>query len=319
MNKESLDIEYLNCIKTLEELQSVNNGNTDSLVSLLYQNLLSYKFQVENSRKNFENLFNIKETIKEKVESIFIDFFSNKKMFKEFEISKLNQMELSLEGWNNLLDVLPEFLTVASIFKFHGKVQIAFRKNVIVIDGLIRNDPYIETQRSIVNEVTKKLLKRNQLLTFSAADSERTGLSQLKLKLDCSFNPEQVYRIDLLERVGEKSLLGFPNNIANYIIDPTLESIAQKHLIVEIDQELNVRSNTDLLDSIALSSQKTLLHFNFLFNPVTLVLPSRGTISKKASLLAIGNNDSQNYGIINSERKQDVFFRFYTIDLFSLF
>ncbi len=319
MDKIQTDLEYQKCLKALEELQFSKENEKDILLSVLYQNLLSYKFQVENYLKQRDSLDSVKETLQEKIDFILSNFFSNKKMFKEFEFIKTTNMELSLEQWNNLLDLLPEFLTVATFFKFHGKVKILFVKNYIVIDGLIRFDPYIESQKTIINEITKKLLKSNFLLTFNSSESERTGLSHLRLKLDCSFDPEIVYRVDMKENLGVVNLLGFPNCVANYLSNPIELSQVNQHLIIEISEEFAVKSSIGSVDIIDRVSEKSLIHFDFLFKPVTLVLPNKGVIAKKSPLIAIGNEDFRNYGMIESERKQDVFFRFHCIDLFRLF
>jgi hypothetical protein len=82
----------------------------------------------------------------------------------------------------------------------------------------------------------------------------------------------------------------------------------EDHNIIELENDLSVRHTFGKVQGTHLKlSGKELLHFSFIFRPVSIILPMRGVLSKNSAIRTLDS------------REQDVSNQFHIIDFFSLF
>jgi hypothetical protein len=109
----------------------------------------------------------------------------------------------------------------------------------------------------------------------------------------------------------EEYLVGFSNIFCQYRTN--LEDVEQvgEHNIVEIKSDLSVVHSVGLPElSRTESANKEILHFPFLFRPLSIILPVKGYLVADTFTRSL---DDEN------KRKQDVSKYFRTVDFFSLF
>ena len=84
-----------------------------------------------------------------------------------------------------------------------------------------------------------------------------------------------------------------------------------EHTIIEINSDLSMKHYMGIPELTRIeSANKEILHFPFLFRPVSIILPVKGNLVTQAFSHSLDDEKT---------RKQDVSKHFRTIDFFSLF
>lgn len=298
-------------LDALEDIQLLSEFSVSPLVSHAYFHLSEMKRKADAVSSGQVSHFDaVGKVLDEKLSSIVDEFFGNKARFKSYEFYK-NTKKIDLKKWNLVLDTIPEILSLVTLFNYHGAVDIRFDENRLMVSGLILEDGNLERSRKLIYVITRKLLRSKVLLTFNLEKTARAGLFKLDLKADLSHDDSLVYRVHFKINKQEQYLVGFSNVFCQY--RSQLENIKQvgDHNIVEIGSDLSVKHYVGLPELSRLdSANKEILHFPFLFRPLSIILPVKGNLVTEAFSRSL---DDEN------KRKQDVSKYFRTIDFFSLF
>ena len=138
------------------------------------------------------------------------------------------------------------------------------------------------------------MFSRNQILTFSVEDIDIPGMTALNLFIDLRFDSRFTYVIEIGHH--RKCSIGLPNLVVNYFLPKEDLLKKSKHLILEITDQMNLKHNDQVsfkeigLDKLV-SSGKEIIHFHFLFRPISLIIPRRGNIFPIENLF-MGEKDS---------------------------
>ena len=88
-----------------------------------------------------------------------------------------------------------------------------------------------------------------------------------------------------------------------------------EHNVIEVMNDLSVKHFFGIPDLTRLdSANKEILHFSFLFRPVSIILPMKGNLSTDSYSRSLATSQEDNYS-----REHDVSIHYRTIDFFSLF
>jgi len=203
--------DYEKSLDTLEDLQRLSEFSLSPLISRVYFHLSEMKRKAEAERLTLINPYEtINKVLDEKFENIVRDYFGNRLKFKSYEYQKFIE-KIDLKKWNLILEVIPEFLSIVSLFNYHGPVEIGLDSHSIKVSGLILEDGQVEHNRKFIYLLTRKLLSLKTLLVFKLNQSERTGLFKLDLKLDLSYDEDYVYQVKFHTHEFETLSIGFPN------------------------------------------------------------------------------------------------------------
>ena len=300
--------DYEQSIKTLEDIQRLSEYSLAPLVSRVYYHLSEIKRKTDSNQLSLVNPYEtVNKVLDEKFESILAEFFHNNIKCKNYTFEKKTE-KLVLDKWNLILEIIPEFLSVVSLFNFMGEVGVVLDHKKILISGNVLEDGQLELGRTFIYQMTRKLIKHRVLMTFSLNKSEKSGLNRLELKADISFDKNLHYNVKFSPNPAKNYLIGFSNIFSNYSLSEMEIENLEKHNIIELENDLSVKHTFGKVDSNHLKqSGKELLHFSFIFRPVSIILPMRGVLSKNSSIKALEN------------REQDVSNQFHIIDFFSLF
>lgn len=294
-------------LSTLEDIQLLSEFALSPLIGRAYYYLSEMKRKADEKTTSPVTKFdNVSKVLDEKLESIFSDFFSNKTRFKGFDYSK-STSKIDLKKWNLILDVVPEVLSVVTLFNYHGSVNVRLDENRLLVSGMILEEGHLQMNRKFIYVVTRKLLRQKVLLTFSLEKTTRPGLFRLDLKIDISHDEALVYKVKFNVGPKENYCVGFSNIFCHYraLLEDVKE--AGEHTVIEVGNDLAVKTFQGVPDLSRLeSANKEILHFPFLFRPVSIILPVKGNLSSEAFTRGLTG-------------EQDVSAYYRTIDFFSLF
>ncbi len=304
-------LDFEKSLDALDDIQMLSEFSISPLVSNAYFYLSEMKRKADElASGQVSNLSAVGKVLEGKLTNIIEEFFGNKSRFKAYQFNKISQ-GIELKKWNLIFETIPEILSVVTLFNYHGCVEVRFDQNRLIISGLILEDGNLEINRKLIYVITRKLLRSKVLLTFNLEKTARAGLFKLDLKADISHDDSLVYRVQFKVNKDEQYLVGFSNIFYRY--RSILEDIIQleEHNIVEIGSDLSVRHYFGLPELSRIeSANKEILHFPFIFRPLSIILPMKGNLVTEAFSRSL---DDEN------KRKQDVSKFFRTIDFFSLF
>lgn len=311
MSEKNYQYDFEKSLSTLEDIQMLSEFSVSPLVSHAYYYLTEMKRKADAiSSGRVAQFDQVGKVLDEKLSLIIEEFFCNKSRFKNFSFKKQTQ-NIDLKKWNLVLETIPEILSLVTLFNYHGSVDVAFDENKFLISGLILEDGNLERSRKLIYVITRKLLREKVLLTFNLEKTARTGLFKLDLKADLSHDETLEYRVHFKLNKNEHYMVGFSNIFTQYRTQLEDVQAVGKHNVVEIGCDMSVKHYMGLPELTRIeSANKEILHFPFLFRPLSIILPMKGklvTTSLSRSL------DDEN------KRKQDVSKFFRTIDFFSLF
>ena len=302
-------------LSTLEDIQLLSEFSLSPLIGRAYYHLSEMKRKADaNALGQVANFDAVSRVLDEKFESIFTEFFSNKSKFKNFEYKK-STARIDLKKWNLILEIIPEVLSVVSLFNYHGAIEANLDDNRLLVSGMILEDGHLQMNRKFIYVVTRKLLRQKVLLTFNLEKTAKPGLFKLTLKVDISHDDSLVYKVNFKVNPRENYYVGFSNIFCHY--RALLEDVKTvgEHNVVEVGSDLSVRHSFGVPDLTRLeSANKEILHFPFLFRPVSIILPVKGCLSTDSFLRGQSNGQD-----IEQIREQDVSTYYRTIDFFSLF
>ena len=298
-------------LEALEDIQLLSEFSVSPIVSHAYFHLSEMKRKADAiSSGQVSHYDMVGKVLDEKISMIIDDFFGNKSRFKGYEFYK-NTKKIDLKKWNLVLETIPEILSLVTLFNYHGSVDVRFDDSRLMISGLILEDGNLERSRKLIYVITRKLLRAKVLLTFNLEKTARAGLFKLVLKADLSHDENLVYRVHFKVNKHEQYMVGFSNVFCQYRSNLQDVNLVGEHNVVEIGHDLSVKHYIGLPELTRLeSANKEILHFPFLFRPLSIILPVKGNLGTTAFSRSL---DDEN------KRKQDVSKYYRTIDFFSLF
>lgn len=315
----SYQADFEKSLSTLEDIQLLSEFSLSPLIGRAYFHLSEMKRKADEVNLGIvANYDAVARVLDEKFESIFTEFFSNKSKFKKFNYYK-STSKIDLKKWNLILETIPEILSVVSLFNYHGCVEARLDDSRLLISGMVLENGNLEMNRKFIYVVTRRLLRQKILLTFNLTKTARDGLLQLDLKVDISHDEALVYKVNFKVSPKENYYVGFSNIFCQY--RALLEDVRKvgDHNVIEVANDLSVKHSFTIPDLTRLdSANKEILHFSFLFRPVSIILPMKGNLSTDAYSRSLANS----YGSSQDDsytKEQDVSTHYRTIDFFSLF
>jgi hypothetical protein len=311
MTEKSYQTDFEKSLSTLEDIQMLAEFSVSPLVSHAYYYLSEMKRKADaQSVAKISEFEQVGKVLDEKLASIIGDFFGNKSRFKGYEYFR-DVEKVDLKKWNQVLETIPEILSLVTLFNYHGSIDVRFNEGRFLVSGLILEDGNLERSRKLIYVITKKLMRSKVLLTFSLEKTARTGLFKLDLKADLSHDDSLVYRVLFSSQKDEQYIVGFSNVFCQYRAHLEDVKLVGEHNIIEIKSDLSIKHYMGIPELSRIeSANKEILHFPFLFRPLSIILPMKGNLVTTSSSSSLDDE---------TKRKHDVSKYFRTIDFFSLF
>lgn len=315
MGKNDYQSDFEMSLNTLEDIQLLSEFSLSPLIGRAYFHLTEIKRKADaKSSGQVAHYDLVAKVLDEKFESIFTEFFSNTSKFKGYQYNK-DTSKIDLKKWNLILEIIPEVLSLVTLFNYHGAIEARLDEFNLQISGLILEDGNLEMNRKFIYVVTRKLLRQKVLLTFNLKKTARTGLFKLDLKVDISHDESLVYKVNFKTSARENYLVGFSNIFCHYRTHLEDVKAVGEHHVIEVCNDLSMKHYFGIPDLSRLeSANKEILHFSFLFRPVSIILPLKGNLSTDAFSRSLSSRHDDEH-----KREQDVSTYYRTIDFFSLF
>lgn len=298
--------------KGLDTLMDIQQLSDQSMTKVLEQ---AFFYFSEIKRKadvisinNISKYESLRSTLKNHFNNILIEHFSNKKKYKGFSLVE-NFQELDLDSWNSLLALLPDVMGVVDLINYHGSVDINLSNSELKFSGFVLENNHLEMNRRLIYSLTRSLMNQEVLLTFKITDSEKKGLKKLEITADYSKFSSLDYCFDISEN-GNIFNVKLSGIVSKYILSKKDFDKIGEHTVYEILSNGDIEKR--VLDQAGLDySNKEILHFSFLFRPISIILPMKGSFQNSSAIAHLDD--------VISVSEQDVFKKSRKINFFSLF
>ncbi len=209
---------------------------------------------------------------------------------------------------DRLIILLPTILSVIDQFKFVGRLDCKIETGRIVFSGAMEFDQKINEIREEIYKLTRLLFAKKSILTFELQDEG----NKFFLTIVVDFMIGETYRV--VEMADEFGM--------DLVIDSLFDKfITEKrqigaHNIIEISEHFSINSLWGV--PTQLDKSVDLYHFNFLFRPVSLIIPRGGkffSLKNKKDLIHTGSG----YSVTGWDIKTCDCKPKYYLDLFSIF
>lgn len=315
--EKSFEDSYQNGLNSLEELGYLS----DPSIAPMLQQIQGHFANAKNS-VSMGHLTNLRSLVKSSMKHIFSQYFIENELAKHFHFT-VYENGPTLEKWNELFDYLPQIIKVLKVIKLKESIFINLNNNGMTIEGSISLnsslDGGLEDVRKEVYAVTRELFKSKVLMTYSLNDSKQAKFSNLKLEIDYSHSEREMFTFPLIEYQ-----LGFSNTLQNYIVKESEVSSLENHKCIEILPNGKTKEHEKFPTNYIKKhyNRLTLVHFSFLFRPLSLIIPYKGQLLPRYSRLNWGDTGSaipsfkKSNNIIKSSKKSEDR-NVYYMDLFS--
>jgi hypothetical protein len=310
--EQEAKIHFKRALSYLEDIQRLSEENVSPLIRqaiysfqqsntahLEYRPLLSDFPQVLFFWKSFTE--NLKQRLLERRD------LENVELLIESESLPLKQVEV-------LSKCLPSFIDVLCCLTFKEFVTIECREEQILAKGKIQLCSELENRRIEIYRLTRWFLKQGMILTFSHG-SILNDETEMTLKLRLPDLANQVALLDF-EKKGTP-LVGLSPIIADYKVSSDAALRLGRHLCIEITEDLNVEKYYRLPRRVLNEKSSTeIMHFAFLFRPVSFIIPRRSRLTKVDDRMMLGGTGR---GISTAQQEVDESNRgYFFIDILSL-
>jgi len=295
-------------LKSLEEINILGGQDLSPLVGAANHHFSELKRKALESIDKNQSFEKLNQFLASHLEAVFNGFIKQSKTITQAQIF-FNDTTWGNKEWNNVINIIPEMLNILELLNVSKNIQLLQEKETFTLRGWIRNDSTIEENRAKIYSIFRKLLSNKVLMTYSLNPDIRQDESIIEVKLDLSHDDNKLYSIKL---EGIESPLCFSNIFSNYVILDENKAPQYKHHILTIDKDINLNKfNSTVSDIINKEvgpgklGKKVLIHFPFLFQPLSLILPKEGIICMKDNEITNNYIDIFNLLSITNETEAD--------------
>ena len=177
----------------------------------------------------------------------------------------------------SLLAQLPLVLRILTLMKLGGDLIVELNEQFLTVSGLLkRNCGLTDNKESILDQI-KSLFSYKTLTTFKIRESDIENCAILDLKFDIGYKENLTYRVQTADIIGVD--LCMANQLKNYEISLEDFKKLNNHQVYKINNKCKIER---VLNYNQLNGQ--VIHFHFLFRPISFIIPKRGDLIDIKSL-----------------------------------
>ena len=298
---------HFNCLEAFEDIYSSGSSEVLPFVDRLY-----YHYDFLKKQKDV-----LQDSHYPKVSSL-LDLMFNKiiekyvtgnKNIHQFSIDR--QFEnFGMEEWNRLMSILTPMIRILNLLPLEEYMSMAIDKNEIIIKSFLKFDQEkIEGLRLDIYKQMRLIFANQSILTYELSPLKSELYHQITLKIDLSHNVDQFFCLN----IGEENdiLLGFSSIFFKYKSSiEHLDKIGAHHCI-EIDKNLNIEKFSYGDEEKKRFVNKEIIHFDFLFRPISIIIPNVGQrlsfqelMNQKVNIVPLNMDQTGSEGVSDSIQKQ---------------
>jgi hypothetical protein len=276
---EKIENSFQKSLQGLEEIQLLGGKDLTPLIANVSFHLAELKrtaLETIDENQCFENLNNL---LISHIESFFIEYIKQNNKLSQAQIY-FSDKSWGNKEWNSILKIIPDMLSLMDLISFKKNVQLVQDKDVFKLRGWIGQDCSIEKKRTEIYSIFRNLLKHKTLLTYKIIETEKYDESILEIVFDLSHNENMRYEVH-----GDKGfgMIGFSNVFSTYEIKDQDKNPMFKHHILEINRELELNRISYIPENLNTTSK--VIHFPFMFQPISFIIPNAGELKYREESL----------------------------------
>jgi hypothetical protein len=271
---ENLERDYLKGKEVLEDLRYLGDSSLAPLISRAHHHLFEIRRKAEDNLSDPGLYGNINDLLNRHVENMIHLYFKKNSNLSTINLN-LDSGKWSLFDWNQFIEIVPTILAISSQFQFNNSVAFYQVGKNFYMTGAIGLDSDIAEKRPAIYGLFRKLVSKKVLMTYELKNSVEDELVLCTLKFNLSHRDDVVYFVP----GGNGSILdlAFTNLFADYTVDDYSLLKDLKHTCLRIHPNFEVERMNQIPDNLYDEYPECeLLHFPFIFHPVSLVIPKRG-------------------------------------------
>ncbi|MBT3585234.1 MAG: hypothetical protein HN509_10015 [Halobacteriovoraceae bacterium] len=309
--------DYASGVRALEDLHTLGKSDLSPLISQVFFHFSEIRRKANSSVANLSSFKEISGYLEGVVEEKIHTFLLEQLTTKNLNLS-MNKKVMGLKEWEKVLTFTDQVLKLITLFPIEKNLELSIGPDEVEIVGEVFDTKKLALHRQEVYAITRELFKQKVLLTFEVSEKASEDFYQLKLKFDYGHLEDEVYGIDLIR---EKNVfISFSNVFEKYKIDHREAAKLGDHYWIEIRDDLSVRQFIELPDNfLAENPTKEIIHFNFLFRPISLIIPKRGSLIFLDGFGQISTTGSDDSNVIGQDVFSHLQIKKHSIDIFSLF
>mgnify|MGYP005635401265 FL=1 len=270
---EKLEHSFQKGLQGLEEIQLLGGEDLTPLLGNISFHLSELKrktLEEVDENKCFEDLSN---SLSSHIESIFTEYIKSNSEITQAQIF-FSDCSWGNKEWNSVLNIISPMLELVNLSGFKKIVQLVQEKDVLKLRGWIGQDTSIESKRIEIYSIFRNLLKNKVILTYSIIETEKFDESILEIIFDLSHNENVLYEV-----TGDKEYesIGFSNVFSRYEVLSKEDIPKFKHNIMEINKKLELNRISYIPRQLKEST--VVIHFPFMFQPISFVIPHAGELN----------------------------------------
>jgi len=262
---ETLEGKYNQTLTALNELFEMVDLKDLTKVSEVYSRVNSLKAEVEKSFK-LDKHPAVKNLLERELDGLLLSFAEKNHSLQQVSVQVDRNQDI--EAWNRNLTWTTKVLELVTLFQPQGNFACTMTANKLTLKFDRLGDFDVELVRPRSYSLTRELLDHQGMLTFNVLEDG--------LEFVLCWEEHQNY-LWVFQEAETGIHFALPKLISNYEI--TSESLAKKgkHLTYTFDRNFSLRETENLQNSEQKDAQ-TILHFSFLFRPVSFIIPYEGQI-----------------------------------------
>ncbi|MBT3236304.1 MAG: hypothetical protein HN353_10170 [Bdellovibrionales bacterium] len=281
MLNSELEKNYQAGVETLWDIQALASEDIATPINRAYFHLSEVKrasIQASQNSDLLSSLPGIKNFLQQAI-ALLIE----EQLAKSPIITQINYGHkfdnITSPSLDRMLAGIPHLFCVIKRLGLSGRLNIQMGAELTTVTGEIKNQVDLEQARVDVYAATRSLLKLGIFLTFKVTgQSVKRNLSQVELKLDYGHANNLGYAV-AIKRADRQQIMVFSDRFACYLLPAAQRASLGHHHCVEITSDLRVKTTPAIPDHCVRESvQQEIIHFNFLFRPISLIIPNRGKI-----------------------------------------
>ncbi|TNF01023.1 MAG: hypothetical protein EP326_05415 [Deltaproteobacteria bacterium] len=271
---ENLERDYQKGKEVLEDLRYLGDSSLAPLISRAHHHLFEIRRKAEDNLKDPGLYGNVNDLLNHHVENMIHLYFKKNPNLSTINLN-LESGNWSLYDWNRFIELIPTILAVSSQFNFSNSVAFYQVGKNFYMTGAISLESDIAEKRRSIYGLFRKLVSKRVLMTYELNNSVEEDLVLCTLKFNLSHRNDVVYYVP----GGNGAILdlAFSNLFSDYIVDDYSSLHKLKHTTLRIHPNFEVERMDGIPDNLFNENPECeLLHFPFIFHPVSLIIPNQG-------------------------------------------